>query len=311
MISFLNLIRYKNLLGIAATQYLVKYALLIPFAESHGVVTTLNPFHFFLLVLATVCIVAGGYVINAVYSIESDAVNNPEKAIITKTITEKDGFTMFMVLTVIGVGLGFYLANYVDKSNFFVFFFICSALLYIYASALKQMVIIGNVIVSIVAASVILVVGIFELFPVINSENMGVQLLFFNIIRDYAIFIFLIYFLKNSVNAIKNTDGDYKAGMQTLPIVLGKKRATMVAFFIAVLILFILVYYIIVYLFTQQLVIAYVLLGVIAPLIFTSIKLFNAKKKSHYNFINSLLNSVLIAGLLSMALYKFVILNTL
>ena len=307
MISFLKLIRYKNLLTIALIQYLVKYALLIPFAESHGVVTTLNPFHFFLLVLATVCIVAGGYVINAIYSIESDAINNPEKAIITKTITEKDGFTMFMALTVIGVGLGFYLANYVDRSNFFVFFFVCSALLYIYASALKQMVIIGNIIVSIVAASVILIVGVFELLPVINSENMRVQILFFNIIRDYAIFIGLIYLLKDMVTTIKNTDGDYKAGMQTLSIILGKKRATMVAFFIAVLTLFALVYYIVVYLFTQQLVIAYVLIGVMAPLIYTSIKLFNAENKLHYKLINRLLNITLVTGLLSMVLYKFVI----
>ena len=169
------------------------------------------------------------------------------------------------------------------------------------------MVIIGNIIVSIVAASVILIVGVFELLPVINSENMRVQILFFNIIRDYAIFIGLIYLLKDMVTTIKNTDGDHKAGMQTLSIILGKKRATMVAFFIAVLTLFALVYYIVVYLFTQQLVIAYVLIGVMAPLIYTSIKLFNAENKLHYKLINRLLNITLVTGLLSMVLYKFVI----
>ena len=69
MTNYLKLIRWKNLLMIALVQILVKYALLLPFYESHGVITTLSPLAFFLLVLATVCIAAGGYVINDIYDI--------------------------------------------------------------------------------------------------------------------------------------------------------------------------------------------------------------------------------------------------
>ena len=45
--SFLNLIRWKNLLMIALVQLLIKYALLEPF----GVQTTLNAFGITLLIL--------------------------------------------------------------------------------------------------------------------------------------------------------------------------------------------------------------------------------------------------------------------
>ncbi len=76
MIHFFKLIRWKNLIMIALMQCLIKYALLLPFYASHGVVTTLNGLAFFLLVLATVCIAAGGYIINDIYDIETAALTS-------------------------------------------------------------------------------------------------------------------------------------------------------------------------------------------------------------------------------------------
>ncbi len=128
MIHVLNLIRWKNLLMIAFMQYLIKYALLLPFRESHSVLVTLSDFHFFLLVLATVLIAAGGYVINDIYDVETDRINKPEKLIINKYITEKNASTLFMILNIIGVGIGFYFANGIGKSAFFASFL--SPLLY-------------------------------------------------------------------------------------------------------------------------------------------------------------------------------------
>ncbi len=307
MQAFFKLIRWKNLLMIALVQYLIKYALLLSFTESHGVITTLNHFHFALLVLATLLIAAGGYIINDIYDLQTDAINKPEKIIINKKISEKDGFSIFMALNIIGVGLGFYLSNYVGTSALFVIFFTSSALLYIYASALKQMLLIGNIVVSAVVALAILTVGIFELFPVINYENRGVQMLFLNIIRDYAIFAFLISLIREIVKDIEDIDGDYKAGMKTLPVVIGRERANKTAFILSILTLLSVIYYVITYLFKQQLVLGYFLIFVIAPLIYVCIKLFNAEQKSQYQHISFILKLVMLTGMLSLALYKFVI----
>lgn len=307
MQAFFKLIRWKNLLMIALVQYLIKYALLLPFTEYHGVITTLNHFHFALLVIATILIAAGGYVINDIYDLQTDAINKPEKMIINKKISEKDGFTLFIVLNIIGVGLGFYLSNYVGTSALFVIFFTSSALLYIYASALKQMPLIGNIVVSAVVALSIITIGVFELFPVMNYQNTGVQMLFLNIIRDYAIFAFLISLIREIVKDIEDIDGDYKAGMQTLPIAIGRERSTKVAFVLALLTLFVVVYYVITYLFKQQLVLGYFLILIIAPLIYVCIKLFNAEQKSQYQHISFILKLVMLTGMLSLALYKFVI----
>ncbi|EDP70510.1 4-hydroxybenzoate-octaprenyltransferase [Flavobacteriales bacterium ALC-1] len=292
---------------IALVQYLIKYALLLPFYESHGVTTTLSPLAFFLLVLATVCIAAGGYVINDVYDIETDKVNKPKKVIINKHISEKKASLLFIILNIIGVGLGFYLSNGIGKSAFFVVFILASALLYIYSSYLKQMALVGNIVVSLVVALSLLLVGIFELLPAITDTNRSVQVFFFKIILDYAIFAFMINFIRELVKDIEDIDGDNKAGMQTLPIVIGRERTNKIVFFLSLIPIFLIVYYVITNFFKQQLLVGYFLVLVIAPLIYVSIKLFSAEQKSHYKHISLILKLVMLTGMLSLLLYNFIL----
>lgn len=307
MIHFFKLIRWKNLIMIALMQYLIKYALLLPFFESHGVITSLKPLGFIILVLATICIAAGGYIINDIYDVETDKVNKPDKVIINKHISEKNALTLFIILNVIGVGLGFYLSNGIGKSGFSVIFIIASALLYIYSSYLKQLFLVGNIVVSLVVSLSILLIGVFELIPAMTDANRVVQITFFKIILDYAIFAFMINLIRELVKDIEDIDGDYKAGMRTLPIVLGRERANKIVFALSLIPLLSVIYYVITYLFKQQLVVGYFLILVIAPLIYISIKLFSAEQKAQYKHISLILKLVMLTGMLSLLLYNFIL----
>lgn len=307
MIHFLNLIRWKNLLMIALVQILIKYALLLPFNESHGVVTALKPLAFFLLVIATICIAAAGYIINDIYDVEADKINKPNKVIVGKYISENVAFWLFIALNIIGVGLGFYLSNSINKSGYFVTFFIASALLYIYSSYLKQMLLIGNIIVSLVVALSLILVGIFELLPAVNEINQEVQIFFFKLIIDYALFAFMINLIRELVKDIEDVDGDHKIGMQTLPIVLGRERATKIVFLLSFIPLFLIVYYVITNLFKQQLLVGYFLVTVIAPMIYITIKLFSADQKSHYSHISLIIKLVMLTGMLSILFYPYIL----
>lgn len=307
MNHFFKLIRWKNLIMIALMQYLIKYALLLPFFESHGVITSLKPLGFIILVLATICIAAGGYIINDIYDVETDKVNKPDKVIINKHISEKNALTLFIILNVIGVGLGFYLSNGIGKSGFSVIFIIASALLYIYSSYLKQLFLVGNIVVSLVVSLSILLIGVFELIPAMTDANRVVQITFFKIILDYAIFAFMINLIRELVKDIEDIDGDYKAGMRTLPIVLGRERANKIVFALSLIPLLSVIYYVITYLFKQQLVVGYFLVLVIAPLIYISIKLFSAEQKAQYKHISLILKLVMLTGMLSLLLYNFIL----
>jgi 4-hydroxybenzoate polyprenyltransferase len=307
MIHFFKLIRWKNLVMIALVQYLIKYALLLPFQDSHGVSVTLDGFNFALLVLATLFIAAAGYIINDINDIETDKINKPDKVIINQGISEKNAFTFFMILNIIGVGIGFYLANDVGKSALFVMFFASSALLYLYSSSLKQMPLIGNIIVSLVVALAPIVVGFFELFPSMTIQNRSIQITFFKIILDYAIFAFMINLIRELVKDIEDIDGDYKASMETLPILIGRARTNKIVFVLSLIPTFSVIYYVITYLYKQPLVVGYFLLVVIAPLIYVTIKLFNAEQKSQYRHISLVLKLVLLSGMLSLLLYSFIL----
>ncbi len=290
---------------IAIVQLLIKYALFEPF----GVAITLNGFGFSLLVIATLCLAAGGNIINDIYDKETDAINKPDKVIVGKTVSEKTAYNLFIAFNVIGVGVGFYLSHLVGRSGFFVLFVGISGLLYLYASYFKQLILVGNLLVSILVALSIIIVGLFELLPAITPENQATQVTFFKILWDYALFAFIINLLREMVKDIEDIDGDHKAGMNTLPITLGRERAKKIVFALSFVPIAATVYYVVTYLFKQQLVVAYFLLFIIAPLIYVSIKIFTAETKKDYHAISNILKLVMFFGMLSLLLYKFILIN--
>jgi len=301
MLSVLNLIRWKNLLLIALVQLLIKYALLEPF----GVALSLNGFGIFLLIFATICIAAAGNIINDIYDVETDFINKPDKLIIGQSISEKTAYNAYFILNIAGVGTGFYLSHLVGKSAFFSIFVIISALLYVYSTYLKRKILVGNIVISILVALSILIVGIFELLPAVTIENRAIQLTFFKIILDYAFFAFLLNLLREIAKDLEDINGDYKAGMNTLPIAIGRQRTTNILFVLSLIPLFLIIYYIVNSLYKNSLAVTYFILFIVGPLIIVSSKLFTAKSKKDYNFISNLLKIVMLFGVLSLLIYCF------
>ncbi len=302
--NILNLIRWKNLLMIALGQLLIKYALLEPF----GISTSLNILGITLLILSTLCIAAAGNIINDIYDVETDFVNKPDKLIIGKSVSEKTAYNLFIIFNIAGVGLGYYTSYLVGKSGFFSMFVIISTLLYIYATYLKQTLLIGNIVISVLVALSLLIVGIFELLPAITEQNQQTQLTFFKIILDYALFAFSINLLREIAKDLEDIDGDYKANMNTLPIAIGRERATNILFVLSLIPLLAITLYTINTLYKNRIAVIYFLIFIIGPLIYFSIKTFGAKTKKDYHHISNILKLVMFFGMLSLLLYKYILL---
>lgn len=288
---------------IALVQFLIKYALFEPF----GVDIMLNWFGFSLLVLSTVYIAAAGNIINDIYDVETDLVNRPSKVIVGKKVSEKTAYNLFILFNVIGMLIGFYLSHLVGKSGFFAIFFIVSALLYVYATYLKQTLLIGNIVISLLVAMSILMVGLFELLPAITPQNQPTQVTFFKILVDYAVFAFSLNFVREIAKDLEDIDGDYKAGMNTLPIAIGRKRASKVLFALLILPLIGVIYYISTYFNTQAMVSGYFIVFIVLPLIYVTFKSFFAKAKKDFHHISIILKLVMLFGMLSMLLYPFIL----
>ena len=290
---------------IALMQLLVKYALLEPFEADY----MFNWFGITLLIVATLCLAAAGNIINDIYDVETDNVNRPSEVIVGKKVSEKTAYNLFFAFNILGILIGFYLSHLVGRSGFFALFVIISGLLYVYASCLKQTLLIGNIVVSVMVAMSILIVGLFELLPAITPRNQQVQLFFFKILLDYALFAFIINLIREIAKDLEDVDGDYKAGMNTLPIAIGRERAAKVLFGLTFIPLFGVVYYVMTYMYKQQIAVSYFLLFIIAPLLYISIKSFSAQSKKEFHHISNMLKLVMLFGMLSLLLYRFILMS--
>ena len=303
----LRLIRWKNLLLIALAQILIKYALLEPFEASYGVETALTPLGLTVLVLATLCIAAAGYIINDIQDLEADSINKPNKVIIEKYISEKTATNLFITFNVVGVALGYYLAYSINQTGFFALFVIVSGLLYVYSTYLKQIILVGHIIISILVGFSLILVALFDLLPMITDSNREIQVFFLGLIKDYALFAFMINLLREMVKSIEDIEGDHKMGIQSLPIVLGRERASKLIAILSLIPTCIIIFYVSSYLFKQTFVVVYFLVLVIAPMIYVNIKLFSADKKKDYKHISQILKGIMLAGILSLLLYNFIL----
>lgn len=307
MIQFLRLIRYQNLILLALIQLILRYG----FLKWQNVPLSLADWQYCLLVLATVLIAAGGYVINDIFDQDTDAVNKPAKTIIGTVISESQGYNIYVGLTVVGVGIGFYLSNVIIKPSFAAIFILIASLLYIYATSLKQMLLVGNIVVAFLLSFSVIIVGLFDLYPATyegNQQEMGVL---FSILIDYATFAFILNFIREIVKDLEDVNGDYNQGLNTLPISLGVGRTAKVVFGLSFVPLLILLYYTNEYFASNSLYIAtvYSLLTLLGPLLYFTIKSWAAKTKSDFHHLSLVLKIVLFFGILSIAVIAYNIKN--
>ncbi|MGB3074441.1 MAG: geranylgeranylglycerol-phosphate geranylgeranyltransferase, partial [Chitinophagales bacterium] len=219
IISFLRLIRYVNLLYIALTQCLVQYTIIKPILGQAGVVPTLDVFNFSLLVLSTVLIAAGGYVINDYFDVKIDAINKPRRIFIDRTIKRRSAMLLHQALTGAGVLLGFYVAWKAGNIRLGFIHPIVSGLLWFYSTGYKRQLLIGNIIISFLTALVILIVALYEqhLFkPDTIAVNAAAYTIFI-LVFFYFLFAFLISLVRELVKDMEDVKGDELYGCKTLP----------------------------------------------------------------------------------------------
>jgi 4-hydroxybenzoate polyprenyltransferase len=295
--KYLKLIRYQNLLMLAVMQLIFRYG----FLELQNIPLALADWQYVLLVLATVFIAAGGYIINNIFDVETDTENKPDNVIVGKFISETKAYNLYISFTVIGVAIGFYLSNVIDKPSFASLFIVIAATLYFYATSLKQSLLIGNIIVAMLLSFSVIIIGIFDLYPVTNEENRSVMGLLFGILLDYAIFAFIINFIREIVKDLQDVEGDSNQGMNTLPIAFGIKKTSKLVFGLSFIPVILILNYINSNLFSANLFFGTVfgLVFILAPLIYFTTKIWSANNKQDFHHLSTILKWILFFGILS------------
>jgi len=293
MLPYLKLIKIDNLFIIAFVQLSIKYGLFEPF----GISITLNAFGTALLIIASLSIAAAGNIIIGIYDVEKRLSKY-------HGISERIANRLFIIFNVIGVLIGFYLANLIGRPEFAALFVLASGIFYIYASYLKEILVIKNIVIGILAALPLIAVGIFDLLPAITQRNRATQTVLFSIIMDYSIFTFIIVVMREIIKDCLNMDYDHNMGLKTIPIAIGKKRTFTYLGIATLLPIGGVIYYIYTYLFSNTQAVIFMLLLLVAPLLFFMIKCFNFESNKDMVHSKLILKIVLVFGAISLLSYQ-------
>lgn len=295
--NYLKLIKYQNLLLLATMLLVFRYL----FLTQSYIDLALTDFNYLLLVLSTVCIAAGGAVMQHIVNQEEDEIIRPQSRLVGNTITETSAYNWYIGLTIVGVGIGFYLANVIYKPTFASLFVLVATLLYIQATNLKQILFVNNGITALLVAISIVTIALFDVFPATDATNKVRMTEVFGILIDYAIFSFFLVLLKELVNDLKNKQNDEMVGNTTLATRLGLLKTKIITGVFVILILAMILYYCKNYLFELNLALYYILITMLGPLLLVGLKLINSSSAKEFKLLNRVLQFVLITSLFSIA----------
>lgn len=299
--KYLQLIRFQNLLLLAFMQLVIRYL----FLTQSYIDLALTDINYLLLVVSTVCIAAGGAVMQHIVNQDDDEIMQPQKRVVGNTISEAAAYNWYIGFTIIGVGLGFYLANVIYKPTFASLFILVATLLYVKATNFNRIPIVGSLISALLTAISILVIALFDVYPATDAANkirMGEA---FGILVDYAVFGFFLVLLFEIFSTLKNRQNDEMLGNTTLATRLGiTKTKIITGVFTAVLIALIL-YYCKVFLFELTLVLYYTLLTLIGPLLFFGLKLIGSSTLNEFKILERTLYFVMVFSILSIAVIVY------
>src|ERR1051325_11759751 len=134
--AFLKLIRLPNLFFIALTQSLFQFCIYQPLYT--GSIPATDATHFILLVIASICIAAAGYIINDYFDINIDEVNKPQRLVVDKLISRRWAIAWHFMLSASGVILTALALPIREKWYLILANLFCVVMLWFYSTTFKR-----------------------------------------------------------------------------------------------------------------------------------------------------------------------------
>lgn len=231
MLGYLRLVRLPNLLIVALVQYIIFYQLLKRPLEAAGIELALSGTLFEVFVLTTVLLTAGGYIINDLMDIKTDAVNRPDEQVLYKRVAVENAKWLYFFCNLLGFALALFLAFVVQPLWLINIYPAAVGGLYVYSRYLKRTPLAGNIWISLYCAGASAILWFAEreawgqLTLADPAEAAKMALAF----QGYIGFSFLVTLYREMIKDLEDESGDRAAGMNTLPVAIGvaqSKRIT-------------------------------------------------------------------------------------
>lgn len=305
--NYIKLVRPINLLIIITTMYLFRccFVAATPYRAFY-IDHVLTNFQFLMLVMATIFIAAGGYVINDIFDVEIDTINKPSKVVITNTVNENNAYNFYKILCALGVVCTIILALTTKNYRLSLLPIIIMIILNFYAHTFKKQLIVGNFMISLCTACTIFIIALYESGTQIqlNANELVVRSGIAIAAIMYGGFAFLTTFLREIIKDIQDKEGDEQYGCRTIPIVFGNKGAKIVSSIIILILLLVLISWM---MFFPNLLMKnanfFVGGALVLPLIIIAVLLWLAKSPKQFHLLSNVIKVYMLIGIFSMLFF--------
>ncbi|UYZ57730.1 geranylgeranylglycerol-phosphate geranylgeranyltransferase [Hymenobacter latericus] len=274
-----RLVRLPNLLIMALCLTLTQTCLLFPQQPLQALLSE----RFLLLLLATLCVAAGGYIINDYYDIKIDAINRPGQLVVGHSVGRRAAMMAHLILSFEGVLVAGVLSRVVGAVTLG-----AALLLWGYSARFKRLPLVGNLSIGLLTAALVLLP---ELLQRTGSTA----------VWAYALAAFLLTVVREIIKDIEDMRGDAAHDCRTLPLMIGVARSKWVAgLFLASL------GWLVTAAAVEGFATGYWRLGlwllgaVLGPMLMMAWQLLRADRKRHFAQLSLLCKLTMLAGVLSM-----------
>jgi len=278
ILSLFSVIRVYNVLILVAAQYL---AAIFIFSPEKSIRYVVLDWHFLFLILATICVVSGGYIINNFYDVRLDLINRPIKTRVDSLVKQETKLTLYFILNFIGFIFGFLIS---PRAALFFAGYIFG--IWFYSHKLKKYPFTG-----LFAATTLTVFPFFAIFVY--------YLNFSKIIFVHALFLFLVIMVRELIKYLENIKGAIANNYATFPAAYGEKKTKKLSIFLLILTIFPIV---ILFSYPALSYMQYYFYLAMITLFYVGFFLWKATTKRHYTTLHNILKILLLVGVLSLVL---------
>ncbi|WP_235917540.1 geranylgeranylglycerol-phosphate geranylgeranyltransferase [Hymenobacter busanensis] len=274
-----RLVRLPNLLIMALCMALTQTCLLVPTDPLAALLSV----RFALLLLATLCVAAAGYIINDYYDVKIDTINRPGQLVVGPVVGRRPAMLAHLLLSFEGIVVAGTLAPAVGVVTVG-----AALLLWGYSARFKRVALVGNLSIGLLTAALVLLPEL-----LLRTGHTAVW--------GYALAAFLLTVVREIIKDVEDMRGDAQHDCRTLPIVVGVARSKWVVAVFLLSLLWVVAVAIGQGFAEGQWRLALWLLGtVLGPLVLLGVRLARADRRRDFARLSTLCKLIMLGGVLSM-----------
>ncbi|MGJ8760631.1 MULTISPECIES: geranylgeranylglycerol-phosphate geranylgeranyltransferase [unclassified Polaribacter] len=280
LLSLVSVIRGYNILVLVLAQYL---AAIFVFSPTKSLRTIVFDADLLYIVLASICVVASGYIINNFYDAKVDRINRPLKTGLDNYVKQSTKLKLYFTLNFLG-----FIFGYLISVRAALFFAIYIFAIWFYSHKLKKYPFTG-----LVSATILTILPFFAVF--VYFQN------FSKIIFVHAIFLFLVIMVRELLKDLQSMKGAIVNDYDTFPVFYGEVRTKKLSIFLLFLTLFPIV---VLFSYPALSYMRYYFYFALFVLVFLGFYLWNSSETKHYRLMHNVLKVLLLIGVFSLIFIK-------